>query len=456
MNRSSLVNPRTGLLTSVERSPQDPRMPSAWVGYGATVSRPDRFAGWRADGFGFGASLGIEAAARGAAIGEAVERYCGNAVPQALRRASWNELRAAGEDALDPLTLALYSPEQYALPGFPFEPFGRDLMVHWVRGTDLADQAPLWVPASLVYLDFVHGPRATEPKLHSLMYSGISAGTSRANAERGALEELMERDACTIWWASGASTKQLDDDGLVTGALGRPGPGSNLRIRLLEIPSDLPAPVVAAFLEDGSPEKDGVVAFGSACRSTPEAAATKALVEALGLLQLTRQLLDPAAEVWRAVEVGHIEDHVFLPYRQDRSYLDAVDLEYRTLTDLPPVAQLYLDPRMSGAPLDRLRPARSAPLAGMRRVLGEDPAGHYVRALAERGIRTVSVDVTTDDVRAAGYTVVRVIGAGLVGNAPPAFPLRGSRRYYSVPEQLGWDRVPANATELISHPIPLA
>lgn len=111
---------------------------------------------------------------------------------------------------------------------------------------------------------------------------------------------------------------------------------------------------------------------------------------------------------------------------------------------------------MNGAPLDRLRPEHSKPFAGLRRVADADPAGQYVRALADHGIRTVSVDVTTEDVRSAGYTVVRVLAAGLVGNAPPAFPLRGSRRFYSVPAQLGWERVPADSSELISHPIPLA
>ncbi|MFD4791152.1 YcaO-like family protein, partial [Streptomyces sp. NPDC058459] len=222
---SALVDARTGLITRLERQRRRPGLPRMWVGYGASVARTDVFAPWLADRFGFGASAGDEERARRAAVGEAVERYCGNAVPGGLRTATYRELTRLGVRALDPETTALYSPAQYATPGFPFTPFTRELPVAWTPGRDLHDGAEVLVPASLVWLDYFHGPRAAEPATHSLVYSGIAAGENRAHAERFALEELLERDATTIWWSTGAEADAILDAATVTGRLGGPAPG---------------------------------------------------------------------------------------------------------------------------------------------------------------------------------------------------------------------------------------
>ena len=442
MNLDQLVDARTGLLTEVHRQPRDPRMPACWVSYSAQVARADRWASWRPDGFGFGASLGDEKAARAAAVGEAIERYCGNAVPDTLTYASWHQLAAADEDALDPESLALYSRRQHAEPGFPFVPFTRDLRVAWVPGSDLATGADVWVPATLAYLDYRHGARSDEPAVHSLVYSGIATGNDPVSAQRSALEELLERDACTIWWASGAPGILIEDGEPVVGHLGQPGEGAQPRVRLLHIPSEFEVPVVAAFLEaPGDPTVGGHchLAFGAACRADPATAAAKALTEAFGLLQLTRQLDDPGSGVWRAVAAGEIEEHVFLPYRADRRYRELAGDRYRRLTDLPPIAQLYLDPRLQDGPLDQLRPHETVRLGSLPPANPGDGLQGYVAALAARGVRAVSVDLTTPDVAASGLVVVRVVATGLIGNAPPAFPLRGGRRLYTVPGRPGVD-----------------
>ncbi|KPM54167.1 bacteriocin biosynthesis protein SagD [Frankia sp. R43] len=456
MNGEPLVDARLGLLTGVVDQPPPPGMPSGWLGRSARVARADRFAWWRADGFGFGATLGDPRRARAAAIGEAVERYCGNAVPTDLPTASWDALTARGVQAVDPNDLALYSDRQYSTRGFPFVPFARELEVAWVPGTDLAAGGPVLVPASLVYLDYFHGPHRAEPPTHALMYSGIAAGTSRGAAETAALEELFERDATTIWWASGAPARTVLDDGRVTGQLGRPDPNHPLTVRLLAVPSEFGVPVLAAFLAD---EAAGVVAFGSACRADPSTAAVKALVEALQLLTLTRQLATPDSDVWRAVAAGDIEDHVFLPFRADRRYGASVSEDYRELVDLPAVAQLYLDPDVQRGALGRLCPDEAVRLDDLPRAGGPSLDGTraaYLERLHRRGLRAVSIDLTTPDVARTGLHVVRVVVPGLVGNGPPAYPLRGGRRLYDVPAALGWSSRPLTEDDLVRHPLPLA
>jgi ribosomal protein S12 methylthiotransferase accessory factor len=447
-----LVDPRLGLLTAVTRQPVQPGVPPAWVGYGAHVADTTAYAPWVVDRYGFGAALGDPGRARRAAIGEAVERYCGNIVPDNLPIASYTDLAAAGRRAVDPATLALYSPTQYATGGFPFVPFTRDLPVAWAPGTCLHTGAPTLVPASLAYLNFHTGSRRDLPATNALSYAGIATGTDRAHAERFALEELFERDATTLWWAAGAPAPLISDGHLVTDQLDDPHPTRTIRLR--QIPSGFDLPVVAAFLEDHTAK---VVAFGSACRADPVQAATKALVEAVGMYALTVKLTDPDSDVWHAVADGILSAQVFRPYRADRTYRDAFRPDLRDLIDLPAIAQLYLDPRMQGQPLDRLRTTDPATtFAQLPAVADEAARETYLARLACAGLSAVSVDLTTPDVAAAGLRVIRVVVPGLYGNAPPAFPLHGGRRLYTEPVTHGWRETPLTDRDLDRPPIPLA
>ncbi len=452
MNAETLIDRRAGLLVDVDRLPVPAGLPAGWVSYGAMVGRSDRFAPWRADSYGFGASLGNETQARWAAIGEAVERYCGNAVPEPDDLISHEHLTSQGDGAINPDTLALYSQRQYQLPGFPFVPFTRDLPVAWTQGHDLTTGRPTWVPSSLAYLDYFHGTRAAHPATHSLMYSGIATGPTRRRAKQAALEELIERDATTIWWANHTPATGVADEGTITGLLGRPS-GKPLEVHLSLIPNQFDLPVIAALVEDRG---SGLIGFGTACRARPEHAATKALVEALGLLRLARDLDEPTSPVWAAVEHGQVESHVYLPHRADRRYLEYAGERYRRLSDLPPVAQLYLDPRMNRDRLDRLRPAPHLPLTRLAGLGPGDPVDVYLHRLRAAGSQVISVDLTTPDVAQAGLHVVRVIATGLLGNGPPAFPLRGGTRLYDVPHDLGWVENRLTEDQLCDQPIPLA
>lgn len=453
-----LVDVRTGLLLDHAPAPRRADLPSGWTAWGASVARSEAFAPWRADAYGFGASLGDPAAARGAALGEAVERYCGNAVP-ARPAVAARSARSLGARALDPARLALYSERQHRTRGFPFVPFTRDLPVAWVEGVDLHTGDEALVPASLAHLDYVHGPRAAEPVTHSPAYSGIAAGTTREAALRSALEELLERDATGIWWAAGVPTTAWDDGGRVTGRLGRPGTGGDLRVRLLDVPRSFDVPVVAAFVEDVT---GAVVGFGSACRADHTRAAAKALVEAVGVLRLARDLDDPGSDVWRAVDTGRVERHVYLPHRADRRYRDDARVEdpldpWRRLTDLPPVAQVYLDPRMQDGPLRRLRPVASRALPAGEEVRDDAAVlAGYLDLLRVQGVGAFAVDLTTPDVAVCGVHVVRVVAPELVGNGPPAFPLRGGSRLYDVPHRLGWVDHRLTEDDLVTDPLPLA
>ena len=143
----NLVDPRSGVLTRLEVIPRDPAWPSHLVVAAAEIADTWRFAPWASDRVSTGTAFGSTESAVGAAVGEAVERYCGNFVPSGLRRATCEELAADGVEAVDPQALALYADWQLASPGRPFVSLGRDLPVLWTLGERMGGGGPAYVPA---------------------------------------------------------------------------------------------------------------------------------------------------------------------------------------------------------------------------------------------------------------------------------------------------------------------
>lgn len=446
-----LVDPRFGLIRTVTRQPTTL---SACVCYSAQVSSTGCFGSWIADRVTGGATIGDDHGARHAAIGEAVERYCGNAVPETLLTSSFARLRSTHRRAVDPLELALYSARQYRAPGFPFVPMAHDLEIAWVLGRDLASGEDILVPASLVYLNYFRGGHAGEPRTNFQASAGIAAGATLEHAERSALEELFERDATAIWWLSGAPATALDlaGDPALYPALAE-ARACGLAVSFIAIPCAFGAPVVGAFVQDPA---HTVVAFGTACRPSAEAAAAKALTEAIVTHTLSLELADPGSAFWAAVGSGRLPRRPYQPYRQDRAYRDELHDDWRELRDLRMHVQLYLDPRMQRGLSIRLGAAKLETRPGATPIPPANAREVYLARLAARGHRAIAVDLTTPDVRAAGLSVVRIVAPGLYGNAPAAFPLLGGRRLYQEPADQGWFPGPISEADLDLRPLPAA
>jgi ribosomal protein S12 methylthiotransferase accessory factor len=106
--------------------------------------------------------------------------------------------------------------------------------------------------------------------------TGCAAGATRDQALRGAILELVERDAASLWWGGGDPARPVDvaqADGVL--AQLRAGAGER-HTRLLDITGDLTIPCIAAL----STDRDGRgLACGLAARATLAAAARAALLE---------------------------------------------------------------------------------------------------------------------------------------------------------------------------------
>ncbi|TDD64025.1 hypothetical protein E1262_29405 [Jiangella aurantiaca] len=448
-----LRDKRLGVITATWHVTHHPSIPKALATVQAEVADLARIYPWAPNTVCGGSVFGDPAAAEAAAIGESVERYCGNWVrPERLRLASYEQLAAAGEEAVDPASLVLYSEAQYAAAGFPFVPFTPDLPVHWVAGRSLTHDRPVWVPASVVYVNWYVGPFADAPPTNYPFYAGIAAGATFDDAVRSGLEEIVERDATMIWWANRQRLPVVDPPPRLAALFDGEPAAHGQRAWLLSLPNAFGIPVMAGVVEN---TVERTVAIGFAARDDPEEAALKAWAEALTLQEISRDLQEPDGLFWQAVRRGAKRQGFIKPWRADRRYLDDFRRDFHDVGDLECQMQVHLDPRA----VDTVRPWIAS---DERRPLGDVPRlpdrslATYRRLIETAGHEIVAVDVTTPDVAAAGLRVVRTVVPGLVSNFPAAFPFNGHRRLQDEPVRLGWRDRPLPEDDLNLFPLPHA
>ncbi|MCK9921755.1 YcaO-like family protein [Frankia sp. AgPm24] len=426
MDLSTILDPRTGIIRRIERDTVTDSLPAEFAMRTAVLSDTTRFSPWASDFAGAGYALLDEDAALGPAVGEAVERYCGNLVPAGLRRATCGELVAAGETVFDPRTVVLFSPAQYASPRFPFIPFDDDLAVEWTRGVDLHSGAVVWVPAHLVWVSYAHqAPSRGVPYLGPVLSAGLAAGVGESSARWSAMCQLIERDALTMAWHGRRPLRAVTPPAwLATLGTGRRG---TLRTRFLEFPNEFGLVVVGALVRD---EATGYLSMGAACRASGEAALRKALAEAFQLQMFVADLDDPDGSYMR---VARDPRSPLSRWRADRRYLDDRRGDLADVVEYCTHLQLFLDPRMQDRLEAELADAVTATvgwneLDQRTRLGGAEHPRALAAVLADAGHPVTCVDVTTPDVAPTGIRAVHALAPGLYSNAPIGLPFLGGAR----------------------------
>lgn len=366
------------------------------------------------------------AAARGAALGELLERYAAVHCPLPVRMR--REIPSGGT-RLGFDDFLLHSRQQRADPDFPVtSTYAQD---RFTPVFSLPDQEPVWVPAALVSSDPTFGAIATS--------SGLAADASTTRALLRATQELVERDALMITWLHGLRppatplpprVRELVEGlgGLDTSArpsrTTRPAWGERARgldtsarpsrttrppwgawVRVLDLtPRHSPHPVAMVVGSAPLPDRPRYGA-GIACRATWSEAVAKATLEwaqamtYVGVTAGGRRRPEPA-------DVTSFDEHArFYSLRPD--LWDALPIHH---------GEQQAAPRGSSAEGD----------AAQLREL--------VDALRRNGIRLFYRDLTTLDVAACGVRVVRVLSPDLV-------PIHGHHRW----PHLAADRAPVDA-----------
>lgn len=431
MDISALIDPRTGIIRRIEHNAIPDSLPREFHMATAVLSDTTQFSPWHSDFSGAGYSLLDEHAALGPAIGEAIERYCGNLVPAGLPRATLRQLRDLGRYALDPGSVVLFAPEQYTSPRFPFTPFTDDIELEWATGTELSTGNPVLVPANLIWISYAHAaPTRNIPFLNPVLSSGLAAGQDERSAQWSALAQLVERDALTMAWHGRRPLREIEPPPWLA-ELGRGGHGT-LRTRFIEFPNEFGLIVAGALVFD---HDTGYLSMGAACRTTTEPALRKALAEAFQLQMFVADLDNPDGAYMQA---ARNTASPLKPWRADRRYLDDCRSDFADVVEYCTHLQLFLDPRMQ----QQLHTELTDAIAGTVNVesldataslAGTDDPLDFARILGEVGHPVVCVDVTTEDVRMTGMRVVHVFAPGLYSNSSLGLPFMGGER---LPTQL--------------------
>ncbi len=420
------VSPLVGIVRQTMRTmhaPDETRLPNS----ACDLASARRTLGVTAVEYGSGADRD-ESGARAAAIGEALERYCGMYVPPERVRVA--TARALGDAAVDPARFGLFRDDQLARPGFPFAPFTLDTRTTFVEGESLEDGSSVQLPAEVVYLGRVApGPR---PIAYSTT-SGLACGPTRDEACLAALLELVERDAVMLAWNNRLSLPLLewsDDPGAVDLEHDYFEP-TGLRYSVLDGCAFLGVPVAISVLH-GPPGSRAALALGAGCASTVQRAWLKALSESFGVYRwLGMELASaPEAPLPSAAEVKTFDQHMLYYADEERARLAS-----------------FLDASSTRTALRDVRPLEgSTPREQIEAVL---------RRLARHGISAYAVDVTTPDVASLGLHVARVIAPELCQlDVWHEARFLGCTRLYTAACDVGLAPAPLEPADVNPHPHP--
>jgi ribosomal protein S12 methylthiotransferase accessory factor len=380
---AGLVDERTGIISAVALRPVSGEaewplcaraLPSAWIGDGSAAA-PESAGGK-------GTSV---VAAHLGAIGESVERYAAARIdPARLRFCRSANLPGR---SLPPTEFCLYEPGQYSREDFPYLPYEPEASLPWIEGVSLQSGEPIWVPAQIVYFaDDIEGA----PALCQVTTNGLAAGLGFEDAAARAICELIERDAVMMTWLAHLPARRIPIEALqpsleLDGVLQALG-GDAIKLEIYLLDAGLAIPCVVSLLIGENSEKWPAVTAASAANLSLDQSIKGAVLENAYSGRSVRDLWrDPSRRM-----PGHPEDI--------ECFMDHA-LYYCAPEKLP-----AFDFIRRSAPLD-------CPCAS-----GEpwtDPLQELRARLVDAVTEIVLVDLTTPDIAAFGFNVVRALGKNL-------------------------------------------
>lgn len=358
------------------------------------------------------------------AVAEGAERYACLVFDESdLIVASANEL---GDAALSFARIPQLSAREYADPLCPMSKPDPGAPIRWVKGYSLIDQRLRYVPAVMAFLYF---PATKHETFWNMISTGVATHTSLEAALVSAICEVIERDAIALTWLCRLPLPAIEVDSPAPPEL---APGlealkhSLVRHYMYDATTDLGVPTVYCVQ---TLENDAGVAQFVNCATdfNPISACAKTIRECAAARPVLREkpaLGREPADFFDihdgAVFLGnpaHRDAFQFLLGSAGRKRLGQMETPH-LLTDA-----------------DRLR--------------------WLVDRLRSLGMEAVAVDLTTDELRAAGLWTVRVVIPELV----PMSPLHRARflghpRLYSYPQRAGFG--PRSENDINPLPQPFA
>lgn len=368
-----------------------------------------------------------EVQARVSCLAEAVERYsCGFFGDEPTRRARLDDM---GPDAIHPGGILNFSDLQYERRGAFNEareggrsfnwvpaPFDPAQPVDWTPVWSLSQGRTRWVPSALCYFGYFHGAAKGDNAFARACSNGCASGNTIEEAILQGLFELVERDACALWWYNMVRRPEIDLASFrqpFFGAMGERYAERDRTLHVLDLTTDLGFP--AAMAVSWRKDDGGSINFGLGCHMEPRLAVSRALAE-------INQML------WFDESGGDRPDET-----------DFLDTDHaRWMREATIESQPYVVP-LEGAPVSA---------TDMEDHSSDDIASDVrfcVDRLDDLGYETLVFDHSRPDI---GFPTARVIVPGLRHFWARLAP----GRLYDVPVSLGWLDRPHGEEDL--NPIP--
>jgi ribosomal protein S12 methylthiotransferase accessory factor len=342
------------------------------------------------------------------AVVEGAERYCCVVYDHDdFVVATADEL---GTAALDLGTVPRCSEREYADPACPLSKPDPTVPIRWVLGYSLIDRCERYVPAVMTHLYI--NPRRGE-NFWQPISTGVAAHTSLVTALISAICEAIERDAIALTWLARLPLPRIEVEPPLPRELatnyGRLLQ-SLVRQYFFDATTDLAVPTIYSVQAvEGHPKLAQYVncatdfSAAAACAKTIREAAPARTV-----FQVPREIPPDVADFHSLYDGA-----VYMGRSEQRSAFDFL----LKGSARRPLSAVEIDAPQDGRSRLRL-------LIDRLKAIGSD---------------AIAVDITTDEVRAAGLWVVRVVTPGLL---PMSTIYRarflGHARLYTYPEQAGF------------------
>ncbi|SRR5216683_8339265 len=411
-----IVDPKLGIVKRVSEIPPYPGEPS-FIRYTAVLSNIDRiFDCPTFSPIAGGASI-YQKEAKMKALGEAIERYCAFIrFDNELIYASYEEL---GQAALDPNDLPMCSDKEYSNPRNYLVKPRRDVKMRWSRGFSLTRRRELLVPANLVYLSHKYSMR--EEMINLPISTGLACGPNIFEALISGLCEVVERDAFTVTWYHQLPVPKLDvtqvSDENITERLMRLEK-AELEPFFFNITTEIQIPSILLILVSKS-QTVPVLTVTTATHPDPYRALTKVIDEGVSTrnfcIGMLRKGYISKVSVTNPSEFTHLEDHLFA----------------------------YVHPEMLGNFDFLLKNPISMSFRELPNLSNHNLAVTLKDILAifsNLNMEVIAVDITTEDIKEAGFTVLRVLIPGLEPlSQDHNIRFLGRTRLYELPKYMGYD-----------------
>ncbi|WNM29183.1 YcaO-like family protein [Streptomyces sp. Li-HN-5-11] len=359
---------------------------------------------------GAGGALDRETAAHLAAA-ESLERYSSCAwSPQDM---IWATAEDLGEDAIPPWEWPNLSAAELADARCGLVPTDRKMPLRWVEGWSLTRGRKVYVPAVQVYLKC--SPESAAERYVHPVSTGCATHADPLAAVANGLMEVVERDSIALTWLQRLRLPrlefELDDLAPEHLAYVERAACENIRTLLFDATTDLGIPVIYG-VQLADHDRDLAQLVVATCDTDPGKAIAKLHREAASLRIALRSHASRHTNPDDPQDIVSVIGGALLAGKRDRrdrfDFLLEGDRPVRAFADLP------------------------------RPVKGEAELPWLLDRLSRAGCEVVVVDITTDEARQVGATVVRVLVPQLM---PLSFAHRArylaTPRLYEAPRAMG-------------------